>query len=193
MKSMQKLIFTYFLLFLALSSAAFAEPLASVTGIAKVKDGDTLLIGPVEVRFGGMDAPEHDQFCFEPLAGGKTQRVAAGELATQALKSLAEGKAVRCDINENKTSYNRVIGECFVGNLNLSQEMVKQGWALAYVRFSSAYLAEEVAARAQKFGIHRFKCLTPAYFRCRNYKQETASFCRKLTKNDYQREKRINQ
>jgi endonuclease YncB( thermonuclease family) len=184
-------LWTVFLVFMA--GTAFAEPLASVTGIAKIKDGDTLLIGPVEVRFSGVDAPEHDQFCTQKQQDGSTKRVAAGVLATEFLKQLAEAKPVRCDIHDNKTSYNRVIGECFVGDVNLSQQMVRGGWGLAYVRFSSAYLAEELAARQENLGIHRFKCLTPAYFRCRNYKNETASFCRKLTKDDYHRESRINQ
>lgn len=35
-----------------------------LTGVARVVDGDTLVIGATRIRLEGVDAPETDQFCL---------------------------------------------------------------------------------------------------------------------------------
>jgi endonuclease YncB( thermonuclease family) len=178
----------FFTFALSIFFPAHADPVATVEGIARVKDGDTLFIGPVEIRFAGIDAPESEQRCRD----FDKKTVEAGVMATAALKRMADGKLVRCEITDNKTTYNRVVAECFAGDVNLSREMVRQGWAYAYVRFSTAYLAEEKDARAQQRGVHAMKCAYPAYFRCREFDQAPAKECQAKIRNDYFRPPRAN-
>lgn len=42
---------------------------AEITGEARVIDGDTVDIGPVRIRFHGIDAPESDQSCVQADGG----------------------------------------------------------------------------------------------------------------------------
>ena len=58
---------------------------STVSGSARVVDGDTLDVGAVRVRFHGVDAPESRQSC---VAGGR--RWACGERATSALAGGSE-------------------------------------------------------------------------------------------------------
>jgi endonuclease YncB( thermonuclease family) len=41
----------------------------------------------------------------------------------------------------------------FIVQRNLNAEMVKQGWAIAYLRYSRAFIQLEDAARTQKLGL----------------------------------------
>jgi endonuclease YncB( thermonuclease family) len=53
---------------------ALAQNFPTISGTATVKDGDSLMIGGLEVRLHGIDAPELDQTCKDavspPAAGG---------------------------------------------------------------------------------------------------------------------------
>lgn len=55
-----------------------AVPAASATapaGLARAKDGDSLMVGDTEVRLFGIDAPEFDQTCKRgPSAGRADQK-----------------------------------------------------------------------------------------------------------------------
>lgn len=49
--------------------------------------------------------------------------------------------------------YKRIVAICRIGKLDLGAEMVRAGWALAFVRYSSDYVAQESAARLAKRGL----------------------------------------
>jgi len=44
--------------------------------------------------------------------------------------------------------YKRLIAVCFAGGVDLNAKMVRQGWAMAYRRYSKAYV--KIEAEAQK-------------------------------------------
>jgi endonuclease YncB( thermonuclease family) len=102
----------------------------SVSGAARIIDGDTLVISSVHVRLAGIDAEE----LFEPN----------GPLARNQLVRLTEGFTVSCTLGA--WSYNRRIGVCRAqglplgvaepGQLTLNAAMVASGAALDCARYS---------------------------------------------------------
>jgi len=129
----------------------------SVVGLARVVDGDTLVIGEVRIRLEGIDAPETGQTCASRWFG--TWK--CGEAATRHLAQLVEGREVRCD-NRGADKYGRMLAICYLGQIDLNAEMVRQGLAWAFVRYSRTYVAVEGEARARRVGIWQAPA-TPAW------------------------------
>lgn len=136
----------------------------TVTGKARVLDGDTLVIGKTHIRLRGMDAPEREQLC-KPLSGGTA---ACGRQATTILKTLIADRPVICRIIEEDT-YGRKVGFCSVEarGKNPAQElnraMVLQGWAVAY--WTDDFKAEEAAAKAAQRGLWAMRFQPPQDWR----------------------------
>lgn len=128
------------LLLLLLSLPANAD----VTGKARVVDGDTIWIGETKIRLHGIDAPEMKQTCR--TSKGKEQL--CGELAKQALQRLVQGQDVTCK-GDKRDRYKRLIAVCYVGPLNINEQMVTDGWALAYRKYSKDYVRAETFAKAR--------------------------------------------
>ncbi len=132
--------------------AAFAPSGArqadGLSGTAAVIDGDTLSIGGSHVRLEGIDAPESAQTCGRRWLGSW----ACGRAAAGALEKLVAGRRVECE-GRGHDKYGRVLGVCFVEGRDINAEMVHQGLAWAFVKYSSSYVEEEKAARAGKLGI----------------------------------------
>ena len=49
--------------------------------------------------------------------------------------------------------YKRYIGVCFVEKINLNSWMVRNGYAVAYRRYSKDYIEDENYAKINKFGL----------------------------------------
>jgi len=131
---------------IALSIAAGAAA-APFHGLARAKDGDSLLVGETEVRLFGVDAPEFDQSCKR---GG--QNWACGSEAADRLSRLVSGKQVRCT-SVGTDQHNRTLGRCSVGLTDINRTMVATGYAVAYRRYSSDYVSAEKNAKVNKRGI----------------------------------------
>jgi endonuclease YncB( thermonuclease family) len=129
----------------------------AIGGIARVVDGDTIVVGDTRVRLEGIDAPEAGQTCSRRPAGDWP----CGSEATAALARLIEGKAVRCE-PAGTDRYRRTLGVCFLGQEDVNAWMVRQGHAWAFVRYSTRYVAEEEQARAKGLGIWQGEA-TPAW------------------------------
>jgi endonuclease YncB( thermonuclease family) len=124
-----------------------SEAISPLAGIARVVDGDTINIRGVAIRLDGIDAPESKQTC--ELNG---QSYACGAQATEALITLLGAHPVEC--TETGTDRNhRIIAKCRVGSTEVNTWMVEHGWAVAYRRYSMAYVEAEERARAAKVGI----------------------------------------
>ena len=126
---------------------------SDLSGIARVLDGDTIEIDAVRVRLWGVDAPEGRQSC---LAGGR--RWPCGRRATQALARRIDGRRVAC---EERDRDGRIIAVCRQGGRDVSAWLVREGWALAYRRYSRAYVEEELAAKAARRGLWRGEFVPP--------------------------------
>jgi endonuclease YncB( thermonuclease family) len=128
---------------------------AYLTGLARVIDGDTIDVGTVRVRLHGVDAPESAQSC---LAGGT--RWPCGQRATRALAGEIGGRTVACS-ERDQDRYGRVVAICRHGGRDVNAWLVEQGWALAYRRYSQAYVDEEASARAARRGVWRGQFTAP--------------------------------
>lgn len=133
---------------LALLALAYASSAAaSLTGIGRSIDGDSLMVGKQEVRLFGIDAPEFTQTC---IRDGKAW--ACGSAAADQLAKLVDGKQVTCAAL-GSDRYGRTLARCRVGGTDLNRVMVASGYALAFRRYSMDYISAEDSAKANKRGI----------------------------------------
>ena len=144
---------------LALTLALFlpmSVAVADITGKPRVVDGDTLHINQTKIRLHGIDAPEMKQTCR--TSKGKEQL--CGQLAKQALQRLIQGQDITCKGDE-RDRYGRLIAVCYTGPYDLNAKMVRQGWALAYRRYSMDYVDDENAAKVARKGLWRGEFVPP--------------------------------
>jgi endonuclease YncB( thermonuclease family) len=132
---------------------------AVVRGRAHVVDADTLDVAGVRIRLHGIDAPERDQSCTR---SGQAWR--CGREASAALSGLVGGHALRCEPRD-RDRYERVVAVCWMGDVEVNRWLVDQGWALAYRRYSTAYVSAEDAARQARRGIWTGSFETPEDYR----------------------------
>ena len=83
-----------------------------------------------------------------------------GEAATDALRGLIGAAPVRCE-GDTLDRYKRLIAICYSGTADLNAEMVRQGWALAYRKYSTDYVSEEADAKAMRVGLWRGQFVAP--------------------------------
>ena len=127
----------------------------TLRGKANIVDGDTIDIAGIPIRLQGIDAPEQLQKCT-----GDGGQVACGKLATKALARMIGSAPVAC-ILLGKDNYDRLLGECSSEGQSLNARMVRDGWALAFVKYSERYVAEEKEARAARSGIWQWQFTKP--------------------------------
>ena len=126
---------------------------ADLSGIARVLDGDTIEIANQRIRLWGVDAPEGKQTCLDG-----SRRWPCGRRATQALAGRIDGRSVAC---EERDRDGRIIAVCRHGGRDVNAWLVREGWALAFRRYSRAYVDEETAAKAARRGLWRGKFVRP--------------------------------
>lgn len=114
----------------------------------KVTDGDTITNGETVYRLNGVDAPEAGQTCLDQ--GGK--KWPCGQAARAHLEDLLSTGSVRCEGKETD-GYGRTIATCFLGGVDVGQDLVAVGLAWAFVRYDDVYAEDEAQARAKKLGV----------------------------------------
>jgi endonuclease YncB( thermonuclease family) len=122
---------------------------AAPEGRARVLDGDTLIVAGDTVRLFGIDAPEHDQTCKDDTGTDWP----CGRVAQATLRQIIGANPVTCT-QKDRDHYGRVVATCKAAGRDLAAQMVKAGMALAYRRYSRAYLGHEARAKAQGRGLH---------------------------------------
>ncbi len=125
-------------------------------GVPRVVDGDTLVIGATKIRLEGIDSPETDQICLN----AKGDRWACGIEARDRLAAHIAGRVIGCSSN-GADVYQRSLATCSLTAENLNAWMVQQGWALAYVRYSSTYRQAEDDARTNRRGLWQGAFIAP--------------------------------
>lgn len=118
-----------------------------------ISDGDTLKLNGVTYRLWGIDAPETKQDCPDGWP--------AGRLAATHLQSLISGRSVTCE-RKDTDRYGRTVAICRAGGEDLGAMMVRQGYAWAFLRYSTDYADQEALAKRDGLGVHRHDCL-PAW------------------------------
>ena len=145
-----------------LGAAANGASSIAVAGRGHAVDGDTLVIGGVRVRLEGIDAPETGQTC----GGRELSSWACGSAALEALARLVAGQHVSCT-GSGYDAYGRLLASCTAAGRELNAEMVRNGLAWAFVRYSQRYAALEAEARSRLIGIWRGSAEPPWSFRAR--------------------------
>ena len=74
------------------------------------------------------------------------------------------GSSIKC-ISSSKDKYKRYIATCFNGKTNLNQWMVRNGFAIAYRRYSKTYVSDEEFAKENKLGLWKGKFMEPEKWR----------------------------
>ena len=154
---------------LALLLAAGSQVRADIVGTATVIDGDTVEIRGRRIRLIGVDAPESSQTCTDR---GKPWR--CGQQAALALDAKIAARTVACTA-EGSDRYARTLATCRVGDENLNAWLVREGWALAYRRYSDRYVNEEAEAKSAHRNIWRSDFTMPWDYRAARRAQEHAA------------------
>ena len=144
----------------AFTILAAAAALALVQGQPHVTDGDTIRIGESRIRLEGIDAPEMSQRCTRADGSGWQ----CGAAARAALIQKIGNQSVRCEIS-GTDRYDRSLGTCWAGTVNLNGWMVRSGWAVSYRRYSMRYVSDEKVARAGRLNIWNGRFEQPSDYR----------------------------
>ena len=121
---------------------------ASLTGQPLVLDADTVIMSGERIRLKGIDAPETTQRCLDAWQ----QLYPCGRVATNALIDKIGISPLTC-VGDARDRYTRLLATCFVDDLDVNGWLVQLGYALAYRKYSTRYVAEEEEAKALKRGI----------------------------------------
>lgn len=143
-----------------LAAPAAAE---EVAGVPHVVDGDTIYIRARKIRLSGIDAPETDQVCLN--ASGQPSR--CGIEAKEALETHFGNRELTCKLT-GTDRYGRSLGDCFLGKESMSRWLVRNGWALAFRRYSVDFIPDEDYARERKAGLWAGAFIAPWDWRHRN-------------------------
>jgi len=131
-------------------------PLISLTAeqskVIKISDGDTITVlnskEQTKVRLYGIDAPEKKQDY--------------GQRSKQFLASLIAGQMVEVE-PKGKDRYKRTLGIILYKGQDINAQMVLNGYAWAYVKYSKIYVDQEKMAREKKLGLWQSNDPTPPW------------------------------
>lgn len=154
---------TKFLLFL---SALIVVPEGAAAqvfeGTARAVDGDTIDMTGMRIRLLHMDAPETAQTC---TVGDQDWNCGAD--AAAALTSLLSDQTVSC-VSATRDMYGRYLAICRTQILDLGEQMVAQGLAVAAEDSPEGYRMASERAKALKLGLWNSEFLMPRDWRAAN-------------------------
>jgi endonuclease YncB( thermonuclease family) len=120
----------------------------AAAGEVSVTDGDGLRIGSERIRLWGIDSVELDQQCRRDGAA-----YPCGARARDTLERLLGRGAPSCE-RLYEDPYGRRVARCSVAGIDLGAEMVRQGWAVDFERYSKgAYAPQQREAQQARRGL----------------------------------------
>ena len=119
-----------YLIFLFLYFIFFQQNISAkeIYGNARIIDGDSIEINNEKIRFLGIDAFEKKQKCYRK-DGTKYN---CGEISASILHTIISEQPVRC-ITKKKDHYKRWLATCYIGTLDINENMVLYGNAFSYM------------------------------------------------------------
>ena len=144
---------------------------AEIYGTPRIIDGDTVHINGKKIRLEGIDAPEIKQKCKKPLLQISSligfqlsKSYPCGFTSTKKLINKIGTSRIKC-ISSSKDKYKRYLATCYKKNINLNKWMVRNGYAVAYKRYSKDYMIDEEYARENKLGLWEGSFMMPENWR----------------------------
>ena len=148
-----------------------SSEITSITGNAKVTDGDTIKIDTFKIRLDGIDAPEKKQLCKRPyltiMIFTFYEDYSCGEKSTKSLIKIINNQKITCKIS-GVDYFKRLIGECYKRKINLNSWMVSNGHAVAFRKYSKKYIPQEILAKQEMKGMWQGKFEMPWDYRKSN-------------------------
>ena len=143
---------------LAVPGVAMAQPVS-------LADGDSFRWGDKRYRLHGIDAPELNQECLD----AKSKPWPCGVRARAELRRIIATEPLTCT-QLSVDRFGRIIATCKAGGKDIAEEMVRTGFAKAYVRpgVANPYGKAEAEARDDKRGIWAGQFEDPRAWRDRN-------------------------
>ena len=148
---MNKYLIFLFLYFTLFQQNIFAK---EIYGNPRIIDGDSLEINNEKIRLLGIDAFEKKQECLKKN-GAKYK---CGEVAISNLTAIISGQHVNC-ITKKKDRYKRWLATCYIGKLDIGENMVLYGNAFSYM--SKKYKKAENEAKKITAGAWNGKFIFP--------------------------------
>lgn len=155
---------------LAIAVGSPATAVVIEAASATVIDGDTIDLGPVRVRIHGIDAPEAGQRCEDGRGGSW----ACGDRAIRRMAELVKDQAVSCNAL-GRDQYERIIALCRVRGVDIGAQLVSEGLAWAFRRYSAVYASQEDEARRAKRGVWSGDTEAPWDYRARRWRAAVAT------------------
>ncbi|MDC3104289.1 thermonuclease family protein [Candidatus Pelagibacter bacterium] len=160
---MNKYIITILILFFFQNIQA-----SEIIGVPKVVDGDTIHIKSYKIRLEGIDAPEMRQKCkksyLQIIFLNFQKDYYCGQISKKKLIQKIGNEPVKC-ILSGKDRYKRYLGKCLKGKINLNRWMVRNGYAIAYRKYSKLYILDENYAKEEKLGMWKGSFMKPEKWR----------------------------
>ena len=163
-----KLYLLFFLYLIFVYSFAYSK---EIFGFPKIIDGDTVHIDMYKIRLEGIDAPEIKQKCKKPFFSTSAfirislnKSYSCGLISKNRLIKKINKTKIRC-ISSSKDRYSRYLATCYKGKVNLNKWLVRNGYAVAYKRYSKQYLEDEIYAKDNEFGVWQGSFIRPEKWR----------------------------
>ena len=154
---MQKKFLINFLLFLFFFIPANSE---IISGKAITIDGDTIKIKNKKIRLHGIDAPEIKQLCQRTFLSififSFQENYKCGEISKKKLEKYVKNNIIKCKV-EGIDGYKRILGTCYKNTININSRMVRNGYAVAYKKYSKKYVSAEREAKREELGLWKGK------------------------------------
>jgi hypothetical protein len=123
---------------------------------------DTIVIRSERIRLQGVDAPETDQICLSNRGAPWNCGIDARDRLIRHIGS----RETSCTTN-GKDAFGRWLATCSTNEGDLSAWLVREGFGLAFIRYSNAYVAEEAVARSAQKGMWAGAFIAPWDWRTR--------------------------
>jgi len=142
-----------------------------ISGIPEIIDGDTIHIKSKKIRLEGIDAPEIKQQCQKEflkisaaIGFNFRKNYSCGAISRTKLISKINKSKIKC-ISLSRDRYKRYLATCYKAKTNLNKWMVRNGFAVAYKRYSKDYERDENYAKENKLGIWQGSFIRPEKWR----------------------------
>ncbi len=150
-----------FAVFVVPAPAVNGAKLSQIWVVTAITDADSIRSDSKRLRLYGIDAPELDQFCEDRFHA----QYACGRQAADFLRSIVRpGDNLYCE-HIDTDRYKRLVVRCFHDGQDISDMLVRSGWALAYREYATDYIEAEQFAKQAGSGIWQGAFIWPSDWR----------------------------